>query len=246
MNQYLADLHVHTVLSPCGCLEMSPLNIVAKAKEKKLDILGITDHNSTLHCALMQKLGTENGIFVLMGVEVTTREEVHCLAYFESYQALTEFQAYIDRHLPFIKNNPALFGHQVVVDQDENILEEIDKLLIVAINQSINQVQEKVCELGGLFVPAHIDRARFGIISQLGFFPSDLQVNAIEINKIDFIKTFREQNPSLGQISIVNNSDAHHPDNIGAGHSYFEILHPSFHEIKMAFHGQNNRKVFIA
>ena len=84
MNKYRADLHIHTVLSPCGNLEMSPANIIKKACEKGLDIIGITDHNSTRHCKLVSKLSELAGIFVLMGAEVTTREEVHCLTFFEN------------------------------------------------------------------------------------------------------------------------------------------------------------------
>ena len=47
MNKYKADLHIHTVLSPCGDLEMSPKIIVEAAGKQGLDIIGITDHNST-------------------------------------------------------------------------------------------------------------------------------------------------------------------------------------------------------
>ena len=84
MKKYRADLHIHTVLSPCGDLEMSPVNIVQKAKERSLNILGISDHNSTLHAPLIKKLAAKEGILVLMGAEVTTKEEVHCLCFFEA------------------------------------------------------------------------------------------------------------------------------------------------------------------
>jgi predicted metal-dependent phosphoesterase TrpH len=92
MNVYKADLHIHTVLSPCGDLEMSPSNIIRQAKEQKLDIIGITDHNSTRHCKLTAELGERQGIFVLTGVEITTREEVHCLAFFEKPESIDIFR----------------------------------------------------------------------------------------------------------------------------------------------------------
>ena len=47
--QFKADMHIHSVLSPCGDIEMSPSAIVAQAKAKGLDIIGLTDHNSTLN-----------------------------------------------------------------------------------------------------------------------------------------------------------------------------------------------------
>ena len=86
MNNYRADMHIHTVLSPCGDLDMSPSNIVARAKECNLDIIGITDHNSTLHCHLISHLAKIQNITVICGAEVTTKEEVHCLVYFENFE----------------------------------------------------------------------------------------------------------------------------------------------------------------
>ena len=76
MQPFKADLHLHTVLSPCGDLEMSPTNIIAKAKEKGLDCIAITDHNCTLHAKLAKEIGKENGIFVIMGAEITSKEEI--------------------------------------------------------------------------------------------------------------------------------------------------------------------------
>ena len=91
MNQYRADLHIHTVLSPCADLEMTPANIVNRAKEKGLQIIGITDHNSIKNALLVKKLAQKTGIFVLTGAEVTTKEEVHCLAFFEFENQLEQF-----------------------------------------------------------------------------------------------------------------------------------------------------------
>jgi PHP family Zn ribbon phosphoesterase len=151
MKPFRADLHVHTVLSPCGDLEMSPVNIIKKAVEQKLDIIGVTDHNSTLHGPLLRKLGQQNNIFVLTGVEVTTREEVHCLAFFENNEILGAFQKYLEEHLPFIRNKPSAFGYQVVVDENDNIVKEIKPLLITALNQSINEIEKKVHQMVFLF-----------------------------------------------------------------------------------------------
>ncbi|HKL33844.1 MAG TPA: PHP domain-containing protein [Tangfeifania sp.] len=105
MQQFRADLHIHTLLSPCGDVEMTPRNIVQKAKASRLDIIGITDHNSTKNALLVKKLAEKEGIFVLTGAEVTTREEVHCLAFFETEDQLSQFQQYIDENITKIPNN---------------------------------------------------------------------------------------------------------------------------------------------
>ena len=60
MKTFRTDLHIHTLLSPCGDLEMSPANIVSLACQRGLDIIGITDHNTTRQCELVWETGAEN------------------------------------------------------------------------------------------------------------------------------------------------------------------------------------------
>lgn len=243
MRTYWADLHIHTLLSPCGDLEMSPVNIIRKAREMKLDIIGITDHNSTRQVALIDELGRENGVFVMAGAEVTTREEVHCLTFFETVEELTEFQFYLDRHLIVIKNDPDRFGYQVVVDRDEQIVYQEERLLIAAIDQSIDELEVKVHELNGLFIPAHVNREKYSLTSQLGFVPVDIKADALEISRHISKEKFLEANPKLNGFNILRNSDAHTPEMIGEISSEFFIESCSFKEIKMALRGEKGRKL---
>lgn len=235
MNRYRADLHIHTVLSPCGDLDMSPVRIVEAASSQGLDIIGITDHNSTLHCELISKMASKQGIFVLMGAEITTKEEVHCLAFFERLDTLNEFQNYIDEALPATQNDPDTFGPQLVVDEDENILYEEKRLLISALNISLEQAEQKVHSLNGIFIPAHIDKSRFSILSQLGFIPFGLKAEAFEF--------WGKGNPENANIAgydrvtpFIRSSDAHFIEQIGSKYSYFEMENRSFENIKNAFH----------
>ncbi|MEA5046118.1 MAG: PHP domain-containing protein, partial [Petrimonas sp.] len=119
MGTFEADLHIHTCLSPCGSLEMGPWDIVQTALEKGLDIIAITDHNSTQNVRPCVEIGEKLGIFVIPGCEVNTQEEVHCLCYFPGLEAMERFQQYLDEKIPDIKNEPALFGYQVAVDRDD-------------------------------------------------------------------------------------------------------------------------------
>jgi 3',5'-nucleoside bisphosphate phosphatase len=245
MNKYRADLHIHTVLSPCGDLEMSPANIIKKALEKGLDIIGITDHNTTRHCKLISKLAGPAGIFVLMGAEVTTREEVHCLTFFENDDQLSEFQVYLEKHLPPIPNNVEKFGYQVVVNEDEQIIDEIEFLLISALDQSIEQVEQKVHSLGGIFIPAHIERPSYSIISQLGFIPADLLIDGIEISANCQVQSVIPFLGNKNERTIIRDSDAHYVENIGKAFTTFEIEHRTFNEIKLALQGMQGRKVIL-
>jgi len=67
---------------------MSPQLILEQAVQKKLNFISIVDHNTVQHSVLACKLSKDMPIQVLPGVELTTREEVHLLAYFSDIEAL--------------------------------------------------------------------------------------------------------------------------------------------------------------
>ena len=56
MQSLRADLHIHSVLSPCGGLEMSPNSIMQRLKQFGIQWLAITDHNSMANCPAYQKV----------------------------------------------------------------------------------------------------------------------------------------------------------------------------------------------
>ncbi len=241
MRDFRADLHIHTLLSPCGDLSMSPATLVSEAARKGIDIIGITDHNSTRHCRLVSRLAAKKGIFTLMGAEVTTKEEVHCLAFFEE-DKLDLFQDFLDSRLPEIKNDPLIFGDQVVIDEDEMIVYVEDRLLISAIDASMEEVGSFVRLNGGIFIPAHIDRMRNSIYSQLGFLPAGLQADALEISRRSRPREFVASHPGTDGYTITTGSDAHYPDNIGDAFTMFTMEKASFAEIRMALAGAEGRK----
>ena len=243
MQHYKADLHTHTVLSPCGDLSMSPKNIIKAALLRKIDILAITDHNSTLMCKIIHDYAVNYNITIIPGVEVNSKEEAHCLAYFHNFDQVNEFQIYLDKHLPFVQNNVDYFGYQVVVDVDEVIIDEVDKLLITALDVSIDEISKKVYEIGGVFIPAHIDRPKNSVISQLGFIPPDLKVDAIELSKHITLDHFLKQNPMYSKYTFTQSSDAHFIENIGDAYTIFELEAPTLAEIALALHNTEGRKV---
>ncbi len=246
MSLYKADLHIHTVLSPCGSLDMSPSNIVQAALDKQLDIIGITDHNSTRQCASVLEAAKNKPISVFCGVEITTKEEAHCLAFFETTETLEAFQEYLDSHLPHIPNQPEKMGYQVVVDADENIIYEEERWLVAGIDQNINQIADKVHELNGLFIPAHINKPKNSLIAQLGFIPRDLKADAYEISRHISRQNMIKQDAYLSDKTILQSSDAHFIDAIGSVYNTIEMEDATFSEFRQAIKQENGRKVIAS
>ncbi|MFO7445370.1 MAG: PHP domain-containing protein [Ignavibacteriaceae bacterium] len=76
------DLHIHTTHSDGF---YSPTEIIGKAKEKGLDIIGITDHDNISAIEEAANAGKKVGIEVIPGVEISSDvrdKEVHILGYF--------------------------------------------------------------------------------------------------------------------------------------------------------------------
>lgn len=245
MQRYKADIHIHTVLSPCADLEMTPANIVRRAKETGLQIIGIVDHNSTKNAKLVKQLAEKEDIFVLTGAEVTTKEEVHCLAFFELENQLDEFQNFLDDNIYMIPNTDGHFGYQPVVDENDNILELIPNYLAAALKVGIREIQQQVYGLNGIFIPAHVDRPSNGIFSQLGFIPLQLKFDALGISSKSSEKHVRKHYVVQKEITLVRNSDAHFLLQIGDICSVFNMENISFTEIKMALNQRHNRFVEI-
>lgn len=245
MNKYKADLHNHTVLSPCGDIEMTPNFILGKARELGYDIVGITDHNTTLQAREIKKIAGDSSPYILCGAEITTKEEAHCLAFVDGDENLNKLQAYLEEHLPAIPNNVDYFGYQLLVNEKEEIIKEEEFLLISAINQTVTQIEAFVHALDGIFIPAHIDKKRDSLISQLGFIPPGLEIEAIEFSRGCDIEEFLKLNKYLSSKTKIRSSDAHYCEDFLSCTTIFHMESISFEEIKMALRGENNRYVTI-
>lgn len=243
LTPFKADLHIHTVLSPCGDLEMSPAAIVERALARGIDMIAISDHNTTRQVKVAQKIGREKGLFVLGGVEVTSQEETHCLCYFADDAQLDSFQAFLDVHLPPIPNDEERFGYQLIVDENDEIVGEEPYHLLNAIDVDIDDIYDEVHRIGGLFVPAHINKGTTSLMSQLGFVPPDLRADALEINfrttKAEILKKFAY----LKRFNFITDSDAHFIDNVGDVYNVIYMEHRTFAEFAMALHGEGGRYI---
>ena len=242
METYKADLHNHTFLSPCGDIEMTPKFIVSRAKELGYDIIGITDHNTTLQGREIKRFAGDS-LFILCGAEITTKEEAHCLAFVDGDDNLDKLQAYLSEHIVKQPNNVDVFGYQLLINEDEEVIGEEEYLLISPINKSVDEIERFIHSLGGIFIPAHLDKKRDSLISQLGFVPFDLQMDAIELTPRCDAEAFLSQHKYLKKHNIIRSSDAHYANDFVTAETLLQMESISFDEIKMALRGENGRGV---
>jgi PHP family Zn ribbon phosphoesterase len=240
LKRFRAELHTHTVLSPCGAIEMIPPLIVQEAIDRGINLLAITDHNATGNILSVQKASIETGLVVLAGIELQTREEVHVLCLFDTYEQILEIQSIVDNNLPNIKNIPDFFGEQFFVDETGDYIRSEERLLANSVNITLKEAGDIVASLGGLFIPAHINRQAFGLIANLGLVPTDVKIDALEISRHISPLDAQKSYPQINYYPLVQNGDVHQLDDF-LGANEFEIEKPTIQELRMAILGQEKR-----
>lgn len=243
MQQYWVDLHIHTALSPCGELEMGAPDIVQKVREAGLDIIAIADHNicdnfPAVHaCAAGEPL-------VLPAIEVQTQEDVHVLTVFPDHGVASAFQAWLWERMPQVKNDPDVFGDQVVVDENNDIVRMEEILLIQGAGYDVDTIVEKGHEMGAIVVLAHVDRPAFAYPAVLGPFAADYPADAFELSRrlnSEQAGEWRERYPGR---TFIRSSDAHSLDALSrANCTKMYLESPTFEEIKLALAGRDGRRV---
>ena len=221
--KYYYDLHLHSCLSPCGDMDMTPNNIVNMAKLLGLDVIALTDHNTSLNCEAAIKLGEEIGVLVIPGMELTTSEDIHAVCLFPSLEKALEWSEYVDAHRIKIKNRVEIYGRQVIMNENDEETGEIEHLLIPATNISIMHAHSLVREFGGICYPAHIDRDSYSILSVLGEIDPSCEYTTLELADSSKFESLSVMHPIMKTVNIVTNSDAHYLENMREAQNYFEL-----------------------
>ncbi len=222
MKRYYYDLHIHSCLSPCGDDDNTPNNIVGMATLCGLDIIALTDHNTSKNCPAFFEAAKRHNIIPIAGMELTTSEDIHVVCLFEKLEDAMRFDNYIEDNRIKIKNKPSIFGNQTVLDGNDEPIMEIESLLINATNLSITDVSEKVEDFGGICYPAHIDREANGVIAILGSLPVDTSFNFYELNDSANIEEYSTLYGIASDRFIIS-SDAHYLTDMRDKENYFEI-----------------------
>lgn len=209
MRKMLLDLHIHSVLSPCADILMTPGNIIKKAIEKGIDIIAITDHNSIKNLKSAKEIAADKNIIIVPGIEVQSKEDIHLLSYFENLKDLNSYYELIYEGLSNIKNDEEKFGHQIIVDKNDQFIDKEEKLLMNSTNYSLKELVKLTNKFNGIPVPSHADRS-FGLIKNLGFIPEDLNIKYLELNFNMTLSQYYNQYPYLKNFQLINNSDSHY------------------------------------
>ncbi len=221
------DFHMHTALSPCGDVTMTPNNIVNMASILELNCIAITDHNSCGNVAACIKAAENNGLplTIIPGMELETSEEVHVVCLFDCLEKALEFESFVKSRLPFVANKPEIFGEQQFLNEEDELTGELPGLLLVAANIDLYEAVSVVQSLGGVAIPAHIDRTSYSLFSNLGFLPSDLNINLIEISKNSDPEAFMIQHKKqfMKEVAYLQSSDAHYLENISEKERYIRV-----------------------
>lgn len=245
LKTYIADLHVHTVVSPCAAIEMIPPLIVQAALDRGINLIAITDHNSSANVAAVQQAAQGTDLTVLPGMELQTREEVHLLCLFDTLEQMASWQEVVDAHLPELENNIEYFGEQFVVDETGEFIRRETRLLLTSANISLEAAVTGVIKLGGIAIPAHVNRTAFSLLANLGFVPPGVPFAALEISRHLTLAQARDKFPQLKQFALLQNGDAHHLHEF-LGFNHCRLAAPTISELQLALLVEQDRSLVIA
>ena len=221
MMSVFYDFHMHTCLSPCGGGDMTPANLAGMANLCGLNAIAAADHNTCLNCPAVLRRAEENGILAIPAMELTTSEEAHVLCLLPDLKAAAEFSDYVYSKLPDIPNKPGIFGEQLIVDGNDQVVGEEKKFLLAAADISVYEVSELLKTYGGAAIPAHIDRSSFSVLSNLGVWDALWGFTAYE--QYDRSLNLTQKHPGLKPLNRIFNSDAHRLEDIRDAENTMEL-----------------------
>ncbi|MFF2179270.1 endonuclease Q family protein [Lysinibacillus sp. NPDC058147] len=249
MQDFYADLHIHIgrtssgrAVKITGSKTLTLARILETASTRKgLDIIGIIDCHSPEvldDMAEMIKQGElkeleQGGLrfqetTLIPGTEIEIydhhcRGPIHVLAYFPTLLLMKAFSNWMSNHM----KNIHLSSQRIYCDG--------------------RTLQQKVHELGGLFIPAHVFtpfKSLFGkgVHRSLTEVFDPQLIDAIELglsSDTEMVSNIRE----LQAYTFVSNSDAHSLGKIAREYQKLRLSDANFTEFKMALHEQQGRAV---
>lgn len=240
MNRYYADLHIHIGRTWTGkpvkitaAKTLTFTNIIEHARyEKGLNMIGIIDSLSPEVILEIESLISSGEVFehpdggiiygdltVIPGAELEVYDEqsngpIHLLCFFSSIQIVKEFSSWISNHM-------------------KNIQLSSQRIYVTGI-----ELQRKVKEFGGLFIPAHIftpfkSLYGKGVNLSLTEVLDPGLIDGVELG-LSSDTEMADQLSELHRYSFVTNSDAHSLAKIAREYQVIQMEKPTFRELEFA------------
>lgn len=249
MKPYYVDLHIHIgrtqsgkAVKITGAKSLTFSNIIEHARDLKgLNMIGIIDCHSPEVIIEMEGLleageliqHEKGGLFyggmtIIPGSELEIYDEgtngpIHVLCYFPSLAIMKDFSGWLSHHL----KNINLSSQRVYVTGRE--------------------LQAKVKEMGGLFIPAHVFtpfKSLYGKgvhISLTEVFEPDL-IDGIELG-LSSNTEMADQIAEIHRYPYLSNSDAHSLAKIAREYQAIQMKEPTFTNLQEALQGKNNQRI---
>jgi hypothetical protein len=147
------------------------------------------------------------------------------------------------QHLLPGENDEEIFGPQVIVNEEDEVVGMNTRLLIGATSLSINELVDTAQNLGGMVIASHVDRESFSLLGHLGFIPQDLGLSALEISPHMTREQAKARFPQISGYPLVTSSDAHSLEDIGMVSTRLFLEEPTLREIAMALRGEGGRGI---
>lgn len=224
MSRFYYDLHVHSCLSPCGDADNTPNNLAGMAFLNGVRIMALTDHNTSRNCPAFFEAARRYAVVPVAGMELTTAEDIHVVCLFPTLEDALLFNDEVDTRRVRIRNREEIFGEQLILDGEDNVVGKEEDLLINATTIALEEAPPMVQKYGGICYPAHIDRPANGAIEILGDFPHYAGFELAELhdreNAEEYIKRY-----GLQGMRLVFSSDAHYLNQLREGreNGYVEL-----------------------
>ena len=205
---------------------MSPQGILRQAEKNKIELIAITDHNVVDHSILIHKLGKKSKVNIILGVELTTKEEIHLMGYFPDEKSTREMEKKIAECLPKMENNASFFGYQLIYNDKEQIVKIDHVLRQNALQIGLDDLVRFIHFIGGISIPAHIDRDHCSIKSQIGFLDPESDFDAVEVSKFNWRNKKYEVGNLLKGFPVISGSDSHFLEDFGTFFIEIEDCNP--------------------
>ena len=134
--------------------------------------------------------------------------------------------------IPF-KNDPDVFGTQLILDSEDQVIGFEDNLLVNATLLDLDSLYSFANCFNALVYPAHIDREANGIVSVLGTIPREPEFSAYEFHFASSVNRYISKFSSIGNKPLIISSDAHFLWDINEAVNSFELFDSDYSSNKL-------------